>query len=114
MANAVQKIVLSASRDIPFNKLVLSQSNVRRMKAGIFIEEFAEDRSAAALDTITLSPRRDHLVIWGRHHSAFRGRQQQESALTRSSRAMILHKSKGQVSDFNWSRWRDHSCAGAK
>jgi ParB family transcriptional regulator, chromosome partitioning protein len=43
MANAVQKIVLSASRDIPFNKLVLSQSNVRRMKAGISIEELAED-----------------------------------------------------------------------
>jgi ParB family chromosome partitioning protein len=43
MANAVQKIVLSASRDIPFNKLVLSQSNVRRVKAGISIEELAED-----------------------------------------------------------------------
>jgi ParB family chromosome partitioning protein len=43
MANAVQKIVLSASRDIPFNKLVLSQSNVRRMKSGISIEELAED-----------------------------------------------------------------------
>jgi ParB family chromosome partitioning protein len=43
MANAVQKIVLSASRDIPFNKLVLSQSNVRRTKAGISIEELAED-----------------------------------------------------------------------
>ena len=43
MANAVQKIVLSASRDIPFNKLVLSQSNVRRLKAGISIEELAED-----------------------------------------------------------------------
>jgi len=28
MASAVQKIKLSPSRDIPFNKLVLSQSNV--------------------------------------------------------------------------------------
>jgi len=37
------KIVLSSSRDIPFNKLVLSQSNVRRIKAGISIEELAED-----------------------------------------------------------------------
>jgi hypothetical protein len=27
---SVQKITLSASRDIPFNKLVLSQCNVRR------------------------------------------------------------------------------------
>ena len=40
---AVQKITLSASRDIPFNKLVLSQANVRRIKAGISIEELAED-----------------------------------------------------------------------
>jgi len=37
------KIVLSSSRDIPFNKLVLSQSNVRRIKAGVSIEELAED-----------------------------------------------------------------------
>jgi ParB family chromosome partitioning protein len=37
------KIVLSSSRDIPFNKLVLSQSNVRRVKAGVSIEELAED-----------------------------------------------------------------------
>ncbi|MCA1393238.1 ParB N-terminal domain-containing protein [Bradyrhizobium sp. IC3123] len=43
MANAVQKITLSSSRDIPFNKLVLSQSNVRRVKAGVSIEELAED-----------------------------------------------------------------------
>ncbi len=43
MAAAVQKITLSCSRDIPFNKLVLSQSNVRRIKAGVSIEELAED-----------------------------------------------------------------------
>jgi ParB family chromosome partitioning protein len=43
IANAVSKIVLSSSRDIPFNKLVLSQSNVRRVKAGVSIEELAED-----------------------------------------------------------------------
>ena len=43
MAKAVQKIILSASRDIPFNKLVLSQSNVRRLKAGVLIEDLAED-----------------------------------------------------------------------
>ena len=38
----VQKITLSPSRDIPFNKLVLSQANVRRVKAGISIEQLAE------------------------------------------------------------------------
>jgi ParB family chromosome partitioning protein len=43
MAQAAKKIVLSASRDIPFNKLVLSQANVRRVKAGVSIEELAED-----------------------------------------------------------------------
>ena len=42
MATAVQKITLSSSRDIPFNKLVLSQSNVRRVKAGVSIDELAE------------------------------------------------------------------------
>ncbi|MBA3897374.1 MAG: ParB/RepB/Spo0J family partition protein, partial [Sphingomonadaceae bacterium] len=38
-----QKITLSSSRDIPFNRLVLSQSNVRRVKSGVSIEELAED-----------------------------------------------------------------------
>ncbi len=41
MATAVQKITLSSSRDIPFNKLVLSQANVRRVKAGVSIEDLA-------------------------------------------------------------------------
>ncbi|QCG96455.1 DNA-binding protein [Azospirillum sp. TSA2s] len=40
---AMPKIVLNASRDIPFNKLVLSQANVRKVKAGVSIEELAED-----------------------------------------------------------------------
>ena len=40
---AATKITLSQSRDIPFDKLVLSQSNVRRIKAGVSIEELAED-----------------------------------------------------------------------
>jgi ParB family chromosome partitioning protein len=43
MAQATPKITLSASRDIPFNKLVLSQANVRRIKAGVSVEELAED-----------------------------------------------------------------------
>ena len=42
MAKAAQKITLSPSRDIPFDKLVLSQSNVRRIKAGVSVEELAE------------------------------------------------------------------------
>lgn len=43
MAKAFEKITLSPSRDIPFDKLLLSQSNVRRTKAGVSIEELAED-----------------------------------------------------------------------
>jgi ParB family chromosome partitioning protein len=39
---SVQKIKLSPSRDIPFNKLVLSQSNVRRVKTGVSIDQLAE------------------------------------------------------------------------
>lgn len=61
MASAASKIVLSQSRDIPFNQLVLSQANVRRVKTGVSIEALAEDIarrsalppkavSAAALD----------------------------------------------------------------
>jgi ParB family transcriptional regulator, chromosome partitioning protein len=43
MATTTQKIILSASRDIPFNKLILSQANVRRVKAGTSIDELADD-----------------------------------------------------------------------
>jgi ParB family chromosome partitioning protein len=43
MEKAAQKVTLSPSRDIPFDKLVLSQSNVRRIKAGVSVEELAED-----------------------------------------------------------------------
>lgn len=42
MSEATQKISLSPSRDIPFNKLVLSQANVRQVKAGLSIEQLAE------------------------------------------------------------------------
>ncbi|MER9364985.1 ParB/RepB/Spo0J family partition protein [Mesorhizobium sp. M0518] len=41
MATVKQKITLNASRDIPFNKLMLSQSNVRRIKRGETIEDLA-------------------------------------------------------------------------
>lgn len=41
MVTPKQKITLNASRDIPFNKLMLSQSNVRRIKRGETIEDLA-------------------------------------------------------------------------
>ena len=43
MARQPAKITLSPSRDIPFDHLILSQSNVRRVKAGVSIPELAED-----------------------------------------------------------------------
>ena len=53
----VQKIILSSSRDIPFNKLLLSQSNVRRIKAGVSIEELAEDIARRTLlQSLTVRP----------------------------------------------------------
>ena len=39
----VQKVTLSSSRDIPFNKLLLPQLNVRHVRSGVSIEELAED-----------------------------------------------------------------------
>ena len=46
---ATQKIVLNPSRNIPFNKLVLSQANVRRVKAGVSIEALAESIARRSL-----------------------------------------------------------------
>lgn len=43
MAKSAQNVTLSPSRDISFDKLVLSQSTVRRIKAGTSVEEMAED-----------------------------------------------------------------------
>jgi len=43
MAKQAPKISLNPSRDIPLDRLVLSQSNVRRTKAGISIDALAAD-----------------------------------------------------------------------
>jgi ParB family chromosome partitioning protein len=57
MAKSQPKISLSVSRDIPFNKLVLSQANVRRIKAGVAIEELAEDIARRTLlQSLTVRP----------------------------------------------------------
>ncbi|MER8478072.1 ParB N-terminal domain-containing protein [Mesorhizobium sp. M1163] len=41
--NAIQKIAMNAAENIPYDKLVLSQKNVRRIKDGVSIEQLAED-----------------------------------------------------------------------
>jgi ParB family chromosome partitioning protein len=57
MATAIQKIALSASRDIPFNKLLLSSCNVRRIKADVSIQELADDIARRTLlQSITVRP----------------------------------------------------------
>jgi ParB family chromosome partitioning protein len=57
MVKSQPKITLSESRGIPFDKLVLSQSNVRRVKAGVAIEELAEDIARRTLlQSLTVRP----------------------------------------------------------
>lgn len=57
MPKSVAKIALSSSRDIPFNRLVLSQANVRRIKAGVSIEELAESIARRTLlQSLTVRP----------------------------------------------------------
>lgn len=54
------KIVLSGSRDIPFNQLVLSQANVRRVKAGVSIDALAADIARRGLlQSLTVRAERD-------------------------------------------------------
>jgi ParB family chromosome partitioning protein len=60
MAKSPTKITLSPSQDIPFNKLVLSQANIRRVKAGLSIEELAEDiAQRTLLQSLNVRPIRD-------------------------------------------------------
>lgn len=48
---------LSASREIPLDRLVLSQANVRQVKAGVSIEELAEDIARRTLlQSLTVRP----------------------------------------------------------
>ncbi len=43
MTTSTQLVPLSRSQDIPFNKLILSQSNVRQINAGVSIEDLSLD-----------------------------------------------------------------------
>ena len=69
MANAVQKINLSPSSDCPFNKLVLGRSNVRRVKAGVSIEQLAESIGQRTLfrrmrDRLRASGISPKIILW--------------------------------------------------
>lgn len=49
MAKVAQNVILSPSRDIPFDTLVLSQFNVRRSEASVSVEELAGDIARCGL-----------------------------------------------------------------
>ena len=54
------KISLSGARDIPFSALVLSQANVRRVKAGVSIDSLAADIGRRGLlQSLTVRAQRD-------------------------------------------------------
>lgn len=69
MAKALPKISLNESRDIPFNKLILSQSNVRRIKFGVTIADLADDIERRGL--ITGLNVRPHLDADGKETDMF-------------------------------------------
>ena len=54
------KITLSGARDIPFSALMLSQANVRRVKAGVSIDSLASDiERRGLLQSLTVRAHRD-------------------------------------------------------
>lgn len=60
MAKATPKISLNQSENIPYDSLVLSQKNVRRVKDGVSIEELAEDIARRGLlQSLNVRPIRD-------------------------------------------------------
>ena len=57
MTKAQPRIALSQSRDIPSDKLILSQSNVRHVTAGVDIEQLADDiERRTLLQSLTVRP----------------------------------------------------------
>lgn len=49
MVQTARKIALSSSRDIPYEKQVLRQSNARRIRTGVSVEKLAKDTQRVAL-----------------------------------------------------------------
>ncbi|RUM96338.1 ParB/RepB/Spo0J family partition protein [Pseudaminobacter arsenicus] len=60
MAKAIQKITLNQAENISFDKIELSQKNVRRIKNGVTIEQLAEDIALRGLlQSLNVRPIRD-------------------------------------------------------
>jgi hypothetical protein len=131
MVTAVQKITLSSSRDIPFNKLVLSQSNVRRVKAGVSIEELAEDIARRTLlQSLSVRPVLDaesaetgmfEIPAGGRHYRAprraARARRVQETMSARREAVPAAPVRRcgwaADGGDYRWPAFRGPSCSRA-
>ena len=60
MAKAIQKITLNQAENIPFDKLDLSQKNVRRIVNGVTIPELADDIAYRGLvESLNVRPRKN-------------------------------------------------------
>src|SRR3546814_13850284 len=60
MARQAPKWILIPSRDSPFDRLFLSQANVRRVKAGVSVEALADDIDRRTLlQSLNVRPERD-------------------------------------------------------
>ena len=60
MAKAIHKITLNQAENIPFDKIDLSQKNVRRIKNGVTIEQLADDIAhRGLLQSLNVRPIRD-------------------------------------------------------
>ncbi|TBR27765.1 MAG: ParB/RepB/Spo0J family partition protein, partial [Reyranella sp.] len=108
MAKAVQQIILSASRDIPFNKLMLSQSNVRRLKAGVSIEGLADDIARRGLlQSLNVRPVLDtagtetgifEIPAGGRRYRALERLVKQKRLSKTAPIPCIVHNLRGEIS----------------
>ena len=75
MAKAIQKIAMNAAENIPYDKLVLSQKNVRRVKDGVSIEQLAEDIGRRKLvQSLNVRPRSRRRRRGNRHIRSARRR----------------------------------------
>ena len=60
MAKGQPKLVLAPAQGIPFNQLVSSQSNVRRVKNGVTIAHLADDiEHRGLIQSLSVRPERD-------------------------------------------------------
>jgi ParB family chromosome partitioning protein len=96
MVSTKLKLSLLPSRDIPLDKLRLSQSNVRRIKADVSIEELAEDIARRGIarqsgcDPYCLIPKSSRARLLLPHHNVPKPASSNSSAISVGSRWPVL------------------------